>query len=523
VPVPSRMHTQALALVVLLAAALAVPGSHPAAAARAWQVTEVSEADLARLSRGPVIRVGFQTRGREPIALPLEVYVAQVLSAEGEPNAADGAAQSLAVAIRTYALFNISRHQRDGYDLCATTHCQVLRGSSAASRRAAYATAGLVLSYHGAPADLYYSASCGGHTERAADVWPGVSLPYLDAVEDDVHADDATWTFERSLDDIRGAMARAGVRGRRLDDVVVETRTASGRVGRVGLPGLEPASMNSNEFRLALGPTELRSTAFTVTRSGDRLTFTGRGYGHGVGMCVIGAGRRAARGETAAQILGRYFPGLPLEDVSRVVPAAPAPRAVSSSASLRPKAAALPARPALPEPKAPPLIRALVPVGSPIAAGELERLAGEAQTRLTARLAVAAAPLTIRLHASLDGFRQATGQPWWVSAQVRGREIDLAPAAALDQRDGLERAVARAVAEALVAPVFDDRHAWVRVGAARFFTSDGHSGVEGRIRCPADVELTGALSAAAQREAEARAEACFAQAFRRAADWRTIR
>jgi len=310
VPVPSRMHTQALALVVLLAAALAVPGSHPAAAARAWQVTEVSEADLARLSRGPVIRVGFQTRGREPIALPLEVYVAQVLSAEGEPNAADGAAQSLAVAIRTYALFNISRHQRDGYDLCATTHCQVLRGSSAASRRAAYATAGLVLSYHGAPADLYYSASCGGHTERAADVWPGVSLPYLDAVEDDVHADDATWTFERSLDDIRGAMARAGVRGRRLDDVVVETRTASGRVGRVGLPGLEPASMNSNEFRLALGPTELRSTAFTVTRSGDRLTFTGRGYGHGVGMCVIGAGRRARRGESTADILKAYYPGL---------------------------------------------------------------------------------------------------------------------------------------------------------------------------------------------------------------------
>ena len=55
------------------------------------------------------------------------------------------------------------------------------------------------------------------------------------------------------------------------------------------------------------------------------------------------------------------------------------------------------------------LIRALVPVGSPIAAGELERLAGEAQTRLTARLAVAAAPLTIRLHASLTGSARPPG------------------------------------------------------------------------------------------------------------------
>jgi SpoIID/LytB domain protein len=532
VPLPSRMYTQALALGVALAATLATPASGPAAA-RARQVAEVSETDLARGSRGPIVHVGFPSRGREPVDLPLEVYVAQVLSAEGEPNAADGAAQALAVAIRTYALFNAGRHRREGYDLCDTTHCQVLRGSSAASRRAASATAGLILLYQGAPADLYYSASCGGHTERASDVWPRVSLPYLDAVEDDVHADDATWTFERTLDEIRDALGRAGVRGRRLDDVVVESRTASGRVGRVGLPGLAPASMNSNDFRLALGSTELRSTAFTLVRSGDHVTFTGRGYGHGVGMCVIGAGRRAARGETAAQILARYYPGLALEDVSRVT-ASNTP-GVSASAALPaqpPEAAALPAPPVsaksaappvVPEPKAPTLVRALVPSGSRVAAADLERLAEQTQARLASRLAVAAVPLTIRLHASIDDFRRATGQPWWVSARVRGGEIDLAPAVVLDQRDGLERAVARAVAEALVAPALGERHAWVRVGAARYFAGTGDSAPEGRIRCPDDIELTGAVSAAAQREAEVRADACFAQALRRVDDWRSIR
>jgi hypothetical protein len=61
------------------------------------------------------------------------------------------------------------------------------------------------------------------------------------------------------------------------------------------------------------------------------------------------------------------------------------------------------------------------------------------------------------------------------------------------------------------------------VGASRFFTRAGDPEVEGRIRCPDDVELTSASSAAAQREAEARAEACFVQAFRRAGDWRAIR
>jgi hypothetical protein len=167
-------------------------------------------------------------------------------------------------------------------------------------------------------------------------------------------------------------------------------------------------------------------------------------------------------------------------------------------------------------------VRALVPPGSRVTAPELERLAGSAQARLAQRLGVSVPALTIRLHGSIDAFRRATGQPWWVSSVVRGAEIDLAPAAVLDQRDGVERAVERAVAEALVTPAFGDRHAWVRVGAARYFTA-GEPAADGRPRCPADADLTAAVSAAAQREAEARAEACFSHAMAREGDWREIR
>jgi SpoIID/LytB domain protein len=524
---PSRLHAQAVVLAV--AAAAAVVFTAPAAQAP----PEVADVDLARASRGVTVRIGTPGRGRDALDIPLELYVAQVLSAEGEPNAPEASAQALAIAIRTYALFNTGRHQREGFDLCDTTHCQVLRASSAASRRAAQATLGQVLTYQGAPADLYYSASCGGHTERVSDVWPKVALPYLDAVEDDVHADDPAWTFERTLDEIRDLLERAGVKGSRLEDVVVESRTASGRVGRVGLPGLEPGSMNSNDFRLAVGSTALRSTAFTLTRSGDRLTFTGRGYGHGVGMCVIGAGRRAARGESAAQILSRYYPGLALEDVSRVVkgvasresvalanPAVAKPPASPpvSPVSPGPAATAATAKP----PASAPFVRALVPPGSRVAAPDLERMAANAQAKMAQRLGLTVPSLTVRLHGSIDAFRRATGQPWWVSAVVRGSEIDLAPSAVLDQRDGLERAVDRAVVEALLGPSLGGRDAWVRVGAARYFTG-GERPAEGRIRCPADADLTAAVSAAAQREAESRAEACFAQAMARVGDWREIR
>jgi stage II sporulation protein D len=516
------MHAKALGFVATLLVLLAVLAS-----TAAQTPADVADVDLARASRGVTIRIGSPTRGRDTLDIPLELYVAQVLSAEGEPNAPEASAQALAIAIRTYALFNSGRHQKEGFDLCDTTHCQVLRASSAASRRAAQATLGQVLTYQGAPADLYYSASCGGRTERGSDVWPKLTLPYLDSVEDDVHGEDAAWTLERTLDEIRDALVRAGAKGRRLDDVVVESRTASGRAGRIGLIGLEPASMNSNDFRLAIGSTDLRSTAFTITRSGDRVTFTGRGYGHGVGMCVIGAGRRAARGESASQILSRYFPGLVLEDVSRVRPSV-APRETSSSPALPALPTAKPSAP-LPAPpasvaaaKPSPFVRALVPPGSTVQAPELERLAGAAQTRIAQRLGVAVPTLTIRLHATIDTFRRATGQPWWVSAVVRGGEIDLAPAAVLEQRDGLARAVDRAVAEALLVPAFEGRHAWVRVGAARYFTGGEHR-ADGRLRCPVDADLTAAVSAASQREAESRAEACFAQAMTRVSDWREIR
>jgi stage II sporulation protein D len=516
------MHAKAVAALVAVAGAAIAAA---AVVARAAQAVDVADADLARASRGLTVRVGSPSHGRETTSIPLEVYVAQVLAAEGEPNAPDAAEQALAVAARTYALFNGGRHAKDGYDVCDTTHCQVLRASSAATRRAAQATAGLVLTYQGAPADLYYSASCGGRTERASDVWPKVSLPYLDSVEDDVHEDDPSWTFERTLDDLRDALARAGARGRRLEDVVIESRTGSGRVGRVGLPGLEPASMNSNDFRLAVGSTELRSTAFTVARAGDRVTFTGKGYGHGVGMCVVGAGRRALRGESAQSILARYYPGLALEDVSRVMRNV-APRQAANVPPVLPppKATAPPPVPPVSATAAkPPSVQGFVAAGSGVSAPDLERLTAQAETRVASRLGVAPVPLSVRLHASIEGFRYATGQPWWVSAAVRGSEIDLAPAALLDQRDGLEAALARAVAQALMAPSLRDRPAWVRVGGARYFTRAAGAVPEGRVRCPDDAELTAAVSAATQREAEARAEACFAQALAKTDNWRAIR
>jgi stage II sporulation protein D len=118
------------------------------------------------------------------------------------------------------------------------------------------------------------------------------------------------WTLDRTLESVRIALVGAGFAGARLTGLSIETRTGSGRVARIALEGLQPATTTGEQLRLALGPRDLRSTAFSVMREGDVLRFTGRGYGHGVGMCVVGAGRRARRGEDVAAILRQYYPGL---------------------------------------------------------------------------------------------------------------------------------------------------------------------------------------------------------------------
>lgn len=517
-----------LAAAALVAWPAAWP-TRPAAAAVAAAQTEASEADLAQASAGRLIRVAPRTAPTQVQPVPLEAYVARVLAGEGEPGAPDASQQALAVAIRTFALFNAGRHEGDGYDLCDSTHCQVLRASTAATRRAASATAGLILAYRGEPAEVFYSASCGGRSESAEDMWPQARLPYLRSVADDVHDQDVPWTVDWSLREVEAALSRIGVSGR-LADLRVDARSASGRVTRMRFEGVAPEVMTGDRFRAALGASELKSTAFSLARQGDRVRFTGRGYGHGVGMCVIGAGRRAARGDSFEAILQQYFPGLELRSLAAGTRgrARPAPRPPALAGVLLPAVPGAPAAPAAsgaPTPARSTLVVVRAPRDG-AAAAAVERMAERAHAEISARLGTSVAPITIALHASLDEFRAATGQPWWVDAVTQGSAIDLAPAELLAQRDGLDMVVRRAVAELLVSPALAKRPAWTRVGLARHFARPAGPALappDGRLRCPADAELTRAVSAVAQREAESRAEACVARALAAGTDWRAIR
>ena len=273
--------------------------------------------DQPRTTTGASIRLGrtLANGSTRVETLNLDDYISQVLAGEGQPKAADAAQQALAITARTFALANRNRHRGEGYDLCDTTHCQVLRTATAITRRAADATSGRVLLHQGQPAFVFYSAWCGGKSELASQVWPGaIDYSYEPALHDEACEDEPEWANEVRAEDIERALRAAGLRGSRLRNLRVLSRNTSERVARIAVEGFTPPEMSGHEFRMAVGRVagwqSIKSTAFDIDRTGAGYRFKGRGFGHGVGLCVVGAGRRAGQGATADQILKFYFPGL---------------------------------------------------------------------------------------------------------------------------------------------------------------------------------------------------------------------
>ena len=134
-PLPARVQTLVIGTLrgslaaVATAAAVSITGSMTSRSAQTVEPavsrmpSPATDAELAALGTGTVA-LGSTGNGRVE-RLPLEVYVARVLSGEGEPNAPEATQHALAVAIRTYTVFNTGRHAREGFDLCDATHCQL--------------------------------------------------------------------------------------------------------------------------------------------------------------------------------------------------------------------------------------------------------------------------------------------------------------------------------------------------------------------------------------------------------------
>jgi stage II sporulation protein D len=101
--------------------------------------------------------------------------------------------------------------------------------------------------------------------------------------------------------------------GERLDDIDIAGRDAAGRAEKIVLRGTRTFVIRGEVFREVitrrLGVRTLKSTLFTVKKARGTFTFTGRGFGHGVGLCQAGALARLKAGDSPDDVLGFYFPG----------------------------------------------------------------------------------------------------------------------------------------------------------------------------------------------------------------------
>lgn len=278
-----------------------------------------------------VIRV--RTGGRI-VAVPIEDYVLGSALSELTPIGADPAAVSRifevqTVLARTYAVAHLGRHQKDGFDLCDLTHCQLYQPGriktsrfANAARRAVEATRGVVLMFSNKPAEALYHSDCGGHTASADEVWGGAHVPYLTGAPDHVPSlTHRTWTFDAPIEKVRAVLnldPRSKV-GRRLERIAVTTRDDSGRAQEVQVRGETTRQLRGEDLRAILnsefGFRAIMSTRLAIERRGASYRFTGTGFGHGVGLCQTGAAARAARGEAVAGILSAYYPGAALTRV----------------------------------------------------------------------------------------------------------------------------------------------------------------------------------------------------------------
>ena len=263
------------------------------------------------------------------------------------------------------------RDAHEGFDVCADDHCQRYEGitrrdehpeAATNVQKAIDATRGQVLMYDGKVCDARFYKSCGGATELFENAWANEHYPYLEAVRDEIgtplpdltieanaqefirtspsaycNTNDARvlsqvlnnydqetkdfyrWTVQYTQEELSEIIReRSGIDFGEILDLVPIKRGPSARLYEMQIVGSKRSMVIGKELEIRkwLSKSHLYSSAFVVDRNeqGDFI-LTGAGWGHGVGLCQIGAAVMADKGYSYEQILAHYFPGSELKTI----------------------------------------------------------------------------------------------------------------------------------------------------------------------------------------------------------------
>jgi SpoIID/LytB domain protein len=256
------------------------------------------------------------------------------------------------------------REDHELFDVCADDHCQRYQGitkiESGRAEEAVRETQGIVITHQDEICDARYSKACGGITEDFDTAWDNKRVPYLRSISDasvphrpiSTEEEASAWILsnpeaycgtkdegllEKTLPDFdretkaffrwRVETSRAeleeilreksGFDFGTLQEIVPLHRGPSGRISRLQIVGSKRSVVVGKELEIRrwLSRSHLYSSAFIVKAEAERFVFHGAGWGHGVGLCQIGAAVMATRGFSAVEILNHYFRGTQMKRI----------------------------------------------------------------------------------------------------------------------------------------------------------------------------------------------------------------
>ena len=269
----------------------------------------------------PEIRV-YNTISKTTSVYNLEDYVAGVVAGEVYNDWNDEALKVQAILARTFALKyieenpdlykekGISTNISDAQNYDETTINQKIKDAVSATR-------GIVLTSNHKLINAYFHSNSGGKTTTVTSAFGAAENPnYIKQTtspENSKNSKNYSWTHTFSRAEVLSALNNLGISVANISSVSFGQKDNSGRSLTIFIGGKE---VSLASLRQALGTTKMRSTLLTnASVSSSGITFSGLGYGHGVGVSQWGAQILAQEGQTYSEILNHYFSNIILEKI----------------------------------------------------------------------------------------------------------------------------------------------------------------------------------------------------------------
>lgn len=270
--------------------------------------------------------------------IDLEEYLCSVISSEMNANSPIELLKAHAVISRSWAIRAMQKPNHEGFDVCADDHCQRYEGLRRMNERAVEAvraTAGQVLMYENEICDCRYYKCCGGRTEIWRTCWEDIDVPYIQSVTcdycktpspkvlrlvlndyDQETKDFRDWSVSYTAEELSEIIrTKSGLDFGEIVDLIPLHRGTSGRIDRLKIVGTKHTEVIGKELkiRLWLSKSCLYSSWFEVEKSIQNsvvsFQLSGHGWGHGAGLCQIGAAVMASEGIKYQDILAYYYVG----------------------------------------------------------------------------------------------------------------------------------------------------------------------------------------------------------------------